>query len=235
MKIALTVPQFSQEIGSLVEFVLKAEQAGVDGLFCFDHMWPTDKPGAPTFSSLTLLGFIGSKTNRIQLGTLVSRIGLLPDDVLIGEFQSLAKMVPGRAICGLGVGDSTSKLERERLGLPVFSLESRLRSLEYCASSISKFVDQVWLGGTSDSISNLARQLNLPVNLWRADTETIEDRTKSGLEVTWAGPLPKANANDSECSGFLNSLSKAGASWAVWAWPDSIELVERTLFHLRAQ
>ena len=62
----------------------RAEELGLDGVFCFDHLWPMDQPGRPAIAAWPLLGALVATTRTITIGTLVARIGLLPDDATRG-------------------------------------------------------------------------------------------------------------------------------------------------------
>jgi hypothetical protein len=77
----------------------------------------------------------------------------------------------------------------------------------------------------------LAGPLGAAVNLWEADPLQIAELTASGLEVTWGGPIgedvPAATAR-------LRELAEAGATWAVCAWPDSLEVVAEAARVVRA-
>ena len=83
MKIGVTLPQFRDEADTALAAAVKAEELGVDGVFVFDHLWPMGQPGRPAISSGPLLGALAASTSTIHIGTLVARIGLLPDNVLI--------------------------------------------------------------------------------------------------------------------------------------------------------
>ena len=83
MKIGITLPQFRHEAGSAIEAARRAEDLGLDGVFCFDHLWPMAQPDRPALSMAPLLGALAASTSTISVGTLVSRVGLVPDGVLV--------------------------------------------------------------------------------------------------------------------------------------------------------
>ena len=56
MKIGVTLPQFADEADSALDAARRAESLGIDGVFCFDHLWPIGQPGRPALSSGPLLG-----------------------------------------------------------------------------------------------------------------------------------------------------------------------------------
>ena len=48
------------------------------------------QPDRPALSSGPLLGAVAASTSTISVGTLVARVGLLPDDVLVAVLSSLS-------------------------------------------------------------------------------------------------------------------------------------------------
>ncbi len=229
MKVGVTAPQFTTPIDDLDHFAKRAQHIGLDGIFCFDHLWPTDRPGGPALSGLAILGYLARVTSDIYLGTLVSRIGLLPDEVLVAELVNLANLAPARVLCGLGLGDRASEPERVHLGLDWFPLADRLASLETCARRLIDHDIEVWIGGSSRSVRDISRRLGCSLNLWSPSLDEL-DTQNSGQDLTWAGPISGPGKSDAHhCARELVDLANRGFSWAVWAWPSSLELVDQTL------
>ena len=106
--VGVTLPTFTDDAVALGA-TKRAEQLGLDGVFVFDHLWPLGSPERPALSAFPVLGAVAAVTTAVHFGPLVARIGLVPDDVLVAELLSLARMAPGRLIAGLGTGDSESR------------------------------------------------------------------------------------------------------------------------------
>jgi hypothetical protein len=68
----------------------------------------------------------------------------------------------------------------------------------------------------------VARLLGASVNLWEAAPLQVAELVESGMEVTWGGPIGGTAA---VAAARLGELAAAGATWAVCAWPDSLETV----------
>jgi alkanesulfonate monooxygenase SsuD/methylene tetrahydromethanopterin reductase-like flavin-dependent oxidoreductase (luciferase family) len=72
MKVGVTLPQFRDESDTALDAARRAEELGIDGVFCFDHLWPMGQPGRPALSSGPLLGALAASTSTIALGTLAA-------------------------------------------------------------------------------------------------------------------------------------------------------------------
>jgi alkanesulfonate monooxygenase SsuD/methylene tetrahydromethanopterin reductase-like flavin-dependent oxidoreductase (luciferase family) len=60
VKVGITLPQFEDSAGPALAAAREAERLGIDGVFCFDHLWPIGKPGRPVISSVPLLGAVAA-------------------------------------------------------------------------------------------------------------------------------------------------------------------------------
>ncbi len=90
----------------------------------------------------------------------------------------------------------------------------------------------VWVGGGSSTTVELAVELGpgAAVNLWEGQPAAV-----AGLlprcEVTWAGPVAGDVAGIAE---WLGEVAAAGATWAVCAWPESVEAVAEAAAFVRS-
>jgi alkanesulfonate monooxygenase SsuD/methylene tetrahydromethanopterin reductase-like flavin-dependent oxidoreductase (luciferase family) len=230
MKVGTTLPQFRDEADSAIAAALKAERVGLDGVFCFDHLWPMGQPGRPALSSGPLLGALAASTSVIHIGTLVARIGLLPDEVLVDELASLHAISNGRLIAGLGTGDHLSRAENQAFGIPFEPAEVRRARMGAVAVAVGARGMPVWVGGGLPSTTELARTVGGAVNLWEAEATQVAEMTASGYEVTWGGPVA---GNAAQIEERLRELAGAGATWAVCAWPDSLETIAEAVNAMR--
>jgi alkanesulfonate monooxygenase SsuD/methylene tetrahydromethanopterin reductase-like flavin-dependent oxidoreductase (luciferase family) len=222
MRVGVTLPQFRDEADTALAAARRAEYLGIDGAFCFDHLWPMGQPGRPALSSGPLLGALAASTSTISLGTLVARIGLVPDEVLVEVLCSVHELSGGRLIAGIGTGDHLSRHENEAYGLPFYPADERRARLAAVATEVTGRGIPVWLGGGSPKTVELARTVGTAVNLWEGDPLRVEELTAVGMEVTWGGPAGKTA---SEATEQLTEVARAGATWAVCAWPDSLEAI----------
>jgi Luciferase-like monooxygenase len=222
VRVGVTLPTFRDDLLAL-ESARRAEELGLDGVFVFDHLWPMGRSDRPALSCFPVLGAVAAVTSRIAVGPLVARIGLVPDEVLVAELASLAHMAPGRLIAGLGTGDRKSAAENEAYGIPPGPPDERRLALARCARALIDLGVPVWVGGGSVSTTELAVDLGpgAAVNLWGGQASAVAGLT-GRCEVTWGGPV----AGDvPQIAEELSELASAGATWAVCAWPESLEAV----------
>ncbi len=222
MRVGVTLPQFRDEADTALAAARRAEALGIDGVFCFDHLWPMGQPGRPALSSGPLLGALVASTSTITLGTLVARIGLLPDEVLVEVLCGVHALSGGRLVAGIGTGDRLSREENESYGIPFETAAVRRGRLGTVAAAVAAAGVPVWLGGGRPETVSLARATGAAVNVWQVDADPVAGLVSQGVEVTWGGPVGDTVA---EASGMLVSVAEAGATWAVCAWPDSLEVV----------
>ena len=222
MKVGITLPQFRDEGDTALAAARRAEELGIDGVFCFDHLWPMGQPGRPALSSGPLLGALVASTSTIRVGTLVARIGLLPDEVLVEVLCGVQSLSGGRLVAGIGTGDRLSREENEAYGIPFESADVRRERLGSVATVVAAAGVPVWLGGGRPEMVALARATGAAVNVWQLGAEPVAALAAQGVEVTWGGPV---GTTVGEASAVLGAVAGAGATWAVCAWPDSLEVV----------
>jgi hypothetical protein len=231
MKIGVTLPQFSEDAAPALAAARQAEALGLDGVFCFDHLWPIGQPDRPALSMAPLLGALVSTTDSVVVGSLVARVGLLPDQVLVASLASLAEIGPGRVIAGLGTGDSLSRRENEAFGVPFETADIRRRRMSAVTRDLMDVGIPVWIGGGRAKTVAVAKALRVPVNLWEAGPGDISALSTQGLTVTWGGPVRGTVA---EMAVGLAAVARAGATWAVCAWPRSLEKLAEAVAEVRA-
>lgn len=233
MRIGITLPQFRDDAEPALEAAVLAEEAGLDGVFVYDHLWPIGRPDRPALHGPTLLGAIAAVTSEVAVGTLVARVGLVPDAVLVHQFVTVRRIVGPRLIAGLGIGDHLSRPENEAYGVPWRPAAQRRAQMASVCRSLSGLGVTVWVGGQAPATRAIGRTEAGAVNLWQAPAEEVAAEASRGdSEVTWGGQvdLSSGTASGPGVNGLLSELAGAGASWAVLApagmpWPEAIEAI----------
>ncbi|MHB1487910.1 MAG: LLM class flavin-dependent oxidoreductase [Acidimicrobiales bacterium] len=228
MKVGVTLPQFSPDAAAVLDAARRVEAVGLDGVFVFDHLWPMGQPSRPALSAFPLLGALAAHTRSLTVGTLVARIGLLPDDVLLSSLQTVARLAPDRFVAGLGTGDKLSRAENQAYGLDYLSASARRHALGKCLDALARSGIPAWVGcgdGSSAATVALARDHGATVNLWGSSIppERLVGLARRG-PITWGGEV---GPNPSDMAGRLSDLSHAGVAWAVCSWPQPPATLEQ--------
>jgi hypothetical protein len=221
LRIGITLPMFAANAEAALGAVRAAEQAGLDGVFAFDHLWPGEDRSRPALSMYPLLGAAAAVSRRLRIGSLVARLGLEPDRVVVESLVSLNEVAGRRLVAGLGIGDAKSRSENAAFGIPWPSLEARREALAATLDELAAGGIETWVGATSPATLEIARAAGATVNLWDAAADRVRLEAADG-PTSWAGPLPSSAPRAAE---RLTELREAGATWAIWGWPRSIELV----------
>lgn len=253
MLIGVTLPQFRHDAEAAIEVARRAEAAGIDGVFVFDHLWPIGQRMRPALHSLTLLGALVAETRRVALGTLVARVGLVPDAVLVHSLLTLHRMAGDRLIAALGTGDSLNREENDAYGVAFAPVADRVASVTECCRRLRAAGVTTWVGGRSPAVRTAAAGAGA-WNGWGIDIATFEREAASlapGTASTWGGQIligrtPAEAAAKGRAHGtrpglvagtvddlrsHLDALAAAGASWAVCAPldvgtdPDAVDLL----------
>jgi hypothetical protein len=199
--------------------------AGVDGVFCYDHLWPMGQPERPAMAPFPILATIASTSAASAkegggpfIGTLVARVGLVPIQVLAGEFLALERMVPGRVIAALGTGDRLSEAENRAYGVPFPPAAERRADMVTLAQQLRGEDLQVWLAGGPGARTVEAQEAGAALNLWDAEPALVAACVEGpdAIEVTWAGPPPKS---EEDLFSTVQNVAAAGATWVIFGWP----------------
>ncbi len=214
MKLGLILPTFRDDVDEALALARAAEDAGLDGVFAFDHLWPIGEPERPALAPFPVLALIASRTERLALGPLVARVGLVGTTTLVRRFATLAALAPGRVIAALGTGDRLSAGEEVAYGLPSRDAADRRALLGEAFDALDPSMPR-WCGGGGEATIDVARRHGAEVNLWRATPEQVYTASREG-PVSWSGPLGE------DVAGTLDALARAGATWAVSMTPTSL-------------
>lgn len=226
----VTLPQFTDDPTRFVDGARRAEQAGLDSVWVFDHLWPlSGSKERPILEAWTSLAWIASATTNLSIGTLVTRSSLRNPSVLAHMARSLARIAPGRLIVGIGSGDQLSRAENEAFGIPYWAGDDRVAQFDATVSTLRGSLDgtgaRIWVAGRSDDALELAAREGDGWNGWGGTPETYardaatvaEYAGDRSVELTWGGTLKDAPAE--EAAAHLSGFVAAGARHLVCTFP----------------
>ena len=132
-------------LADLARDVRRLEDLGVTGVLLTDHLF-MDGPGRPRSETqrpnepMTVLAAVAALSDRLNVGTIVSNIGLLHPALVLRQFAQIAALVGGeRVLAGLGAG--WNRTEFEALGFRMPKHAERLDRLEQAAALARQLFD----------------------------------------------------------------------------------------------
>lgn len=198
MKIGLILPLFSGDPAKVLAAAREAEELGFDGVFAFDHFFP---PGAPrdraALEAFTTLAAVAAVTERVEIGTMVTRASLRPPGLLAKQASWLDAASGGRFILGIGTGDPIDRAEHEAYGIPELDKTARREHLEETVTALKALFDgksypggslvpalegpllpaprpggpPIWIGAQADVVVRMAGRIADGWNGWGLDAE----------------------------------------------------------------
>jgi F420-dependent oxidoreductase-like protein len=129
VRFGLDVSQHQLTWDEILARATLAENAGLDGVWVFDHFKPLyGDPKGPSLEAWTLLAGLARETSTVRLGTLVTGMTHRHPAVLAAEVVTVDHLSGGRVECA--VGAAWNEPEHRELGIPFPSTRERMDRLE---------------------------------------------------------------------------------------------------------
>lgn len=211
MRFGLDIAQHQLTFDQLVSRARMAEDAGLDGVWVFDHFKALyADPMGPCLESWTLLAGLARETSTIRLGTLVTGMTHRHPSVLATQVVTVDHLSNGRVECA--VGAAWNEPEHRELGIPFPPVPERMDRFEEGVQVLRALF-------THDHVSFQGRYL------------TLDDATYRPRPIQQPGPPVWVGG-----TGRQRTLPIAGRYADVWhGWAeDASQLAEITAIVDRA-
>jgi alkanesulfonate monooxygenase SsuD/methylene tetrahydromethanopterin reductase-like flavin-dependent oxidoreductase (luciferase family) len=207
LKVGLILPMFSGDAQKVMAAARASEELGYDGVFAFDHFFPPGAPpDRPALEAFATLGSVAAVTERVAIGTLVTRAVLRPPGMVAKMAATLDQISGGRMILAIGTGDPIDRPEHHAFGFPDLSIRDRRAHLAEVAAALKALFrgrpygggavvppiegplapppvraggPPLWIGAQSDEVVRLAATLADGWNGWGLAPEAF--RAKADL------------------------------------------------------
>jgi alkanesulfonate monooxygenase SsuD/methylene tetrahydromethanopterin reductase-like flavin-dependent oxidoreductase (luciferase family) len=221
VRVGLTLPCFVNDPAIPIAVARAADDAEIDAVFVFDHLWRGRPPARrPALECLTLLGAIAGETSRVHVGTLVARATLRPPATLANALDTASRISNGRLIAGIGTGDSESRAENEAYGLDFGTIADRVDALHDAVRAAHGHGYPVWVGGRSRIVREVAAVAD-GWNLWGGEPEWFAAEAALVHEVapkatlTWGGLARPIDEGAERLATRLVPYVDLGAEWII--------------------
>ena len=123
----VTLPQIKRPWIAAAEAAKSFESLGFDSLWVCDHLYGPQSPQLPILEAWSLVAAVAAITERVEIGTLVTPVGMRNPAQLGKTIASIDNIAGGRIIAGLGAG--WMPREFTDFGMPFLSTAERLGQL----------------------------------------------------------------------------------------------------------
>jgi len=160
----------------LLRFGVLAEESGFDSVFVSDHLQPWRHDGGHAPFSLSWLGALGARTERVTIGTSVLTPTFRYHPAIVAQaFATLGCLFPGRVVLGMGTGESMNEVP---LGLQWPDGKERFARFREAV----RLIRQLW---SEDRVT-------FEGEYYRTDKATIYDRPDEQVPLYLAASGPAA-------------------------------------------
>ncbi len=193
---------------ALVDLAVRAERAGWDGVFLWDHLVSEH---LPIVDPWTTLGAIAAATETIRLGPMVTPLPRRRPWVVARQASTVSRLSGGRCVLGVGLGvDETGDLSR-------FGEELAVAERAAMLDEGLDVVRSMWSGG---AVQHHGRHYDVdleaappephPIPVWVASSTAAPGVLRRALRADGIFPNPEHELAPEEVAALLVALRDAG-------------------------
>jgi alkanesulfonate monooxygenase SsuD/methylene tetrahydromethanopterin reductase-like flavin-dependent oxidoreductase (luciferase family) len=216
VKIGIILPLFSGDPHKVLDAARESEALGFDGVFAFDHFFP---PGAPrdraALEAFTTLAAVAAVTERVAIGTMVTRASLRPAGLLAKQAAWLDAASRERFVLGIGTGDPIDRPEHVAYGIPELDKTERREHLEETVTALKALFSgkrypggarvpaldgpllppprpggpPIWIGAQADPVVQMAGRIADGWNGWGVSVEKFAQKAQVLREAADGRPV----------------------------------------------
>ncbi|MBU2666515.1 glucose-6-phosphate dehydrogenase (coenzyme-F420) [Actinoplanes bogorensis] len=196
----------------LLRYSVLAEELGFDSVFVSDHLQPWRHDGGHAPAALPWLGALAARTERVLIGTSVLTPTFRYHPAVVAQaFATLGCLAPGRAILGVGSGESLNEVP---LGLEWPDGKERFARLKEAVLLIQK----LW---TEDRVTYEGQ-------FYRTENATIYDKPDTQVPIYIGASGPAATRLAGRIAdGFITTSGKGHALYTDTLLPAVREGAEK--------
>lgn len=142
----VTIPQIKRTWDESKRAALAFEEMGFDSIWVNDHLYGPTSPAIPILEAWSMVAALGAVTERVEIGTLVTPVGMRNIAHLGKVIATADSIAGGRVIPGLGAG--WMRREYTDFDVPFPDTKDRLGQLREAVDVLS----QMW-DADSDEVS----------------------------------------------------------------------------------
>jgi len=179
----------------LLDYAVLAEKLSFDSVFVSDHFQPWRHTGGHAPFSLSWLGALGARTDRIVMGTSVLTPTFRYHPAVVAQaFGTLGELYPGRVVLGIGTGESLNETPATGMPWP----EQKERTARF--REALQLIKQLWN----------EERVSFKGDYYQTRDATIYDRPENPVPIyiAAAGPVIAKLAGE-RAEGFICTSGKA--------------------------
>jgi alkanesulfonate monooxygenase SsuD/methylene tetrahydromethanopterin reductase-like flavin-dependent oxidoreductase (luciferase family) len=203
---------------TLREASVRAERAGFDALWVFDHLAGVSLGGRHSLECFTWLGALAEATSTIELGVMVANTWNRQLGTLAVAAASVSAISGRRFLFGVGAGAAPSSVWATEQHAVRATLEDRLEARHARVVELLDLTDEMWHDDRAEQFATFALPDPVPpriVGVNSVELSIIAGVRAEGVNVAWGHPrrdeLLAAATESAAGRPFLRT------AWTRWA------------------